>query len=158
MTFNTIRDVVNGTAGFDLWPAYWRFLAHKPLLRPNPMPDVEEGGMKTIVPMQPLLEHTVMRTLDIPKYKNRVLEADAKSKDIQKPLEYIAYAKIGVDGFSGLSKYNQALPAGTQDGKLIASELILMQVVARADQDPKTDISLYMNPLVNSPEAPRPLW
>ena len=62
------------------------------------------------------------------------------------------------DGFSGLSKYNQALPAGTQDGKLIASELILMQVIARSNQDPKTDISLYMNPLVNSPEAPRPLW
>ena len=125
---------------------------------PDPMPEVEPGGMKAIVPMQPLIEHTLQRTLDIPKYTSRVLEAEAKSKDIQKPLEYICYAKIGVDGFNGLPHYNQALPDGKKDGKLISSQLILMQIVARTDQDPRTDISLYTNPLVNSPEAPRPLW
>ena len=62
------------------------------------MPEVDEDGMKAICPMQPLLEHTVKRALEIPKYKKRMVEADAKSRDLKRPYEYICYAKIGCDG------------------------------------------------------------
>ena len=73
-------------------------LAFKPILRPEGMPEVDEDGMRAICPMQPLLEHTVRRALEIPKYKKRMVEADAKSRDLKRPYEYICYAKIGCDG------------------------------------------------------------
>ena len=97
-TFDSIRDLVNETVGFQVWPAYWRFLAFKPILRPEGMPEVDEDGMKAICPMQPLLEHTVRRALEIPKYQKRMVEADGKSRDLKRPYEYICYAKIGCDG------------------------------------------------------------
>ena len=104
-TFDSIRDLVNETVGFQVWPAYWRFLAFKPILRPEGMPEVEEDGMKAICPMQPLLEHTVRRALEIPKYQKRMVETDAKSRDLKRPYEYICYAKIGCDGMYLCMKY-----------------------------------------------------
>ena len=65
------------------------------------MAPVNEAGTEAPCAMQPLLEHTVSRTLAIPKYKKKVLETEAKSKKDNKPLQYICYAKIGVDGYTG---------------------------------------------------------
>ena len=64
-TFDSIRDLVNETVGFQVWPAYWRFLAFKPILRPEGMPEVDEDGMKAICPMQPLLEHNNTPALEV---------------------------------------------------------------------------------------------
>ena len=58
------------------------------------MEPVNEAGTEAPCAMQPLLEHTVSRTLAIPKYRKKVVETEKKSKEVNKPLQYICYAKI----------------------------------------------------------------
>ena len=154
--YNAIREDVNTTVRYKLYPSYKQVLAAKKDLRP-PMEPVDEAGSDAICAMQPLLNHTVSRTLMIPNYRKKVLEAESKSVEVLRPFQYICYVKVGTDGFTGLPQYNQRLENELQtDGKVISSQLIVMQIVAR-DLDPRDDMILYTNPLLNSADACRPL-
>ena len=99
--YKSTTELMNKTVGYQLCPSYYAISKYRPLLRPAGMEPVNEAGTEAPCAMQPLLEHTVSRTLAIPKYKKKVLETEAKSKKDNKPLQYICYAKIGVDGFTG---------------------------------------------------------
>ena len=60
--------------------------------------------------------------------------------------------------FKGLTEYNQKLedPLAGKGDKLISSQLVLMQIVAR-DADPRDDLILYTNRGLNAADGCRPL-
>ena len=99
--YKSISELMNKTVGYQLCPSYYAISKYRPLLRPAGMEPVNEAGTEAPCAMQPLLEHTVSRTLAIPKYRKKVLETEVKSREAKKPLQYICYAKIGVDGYTG---------------------------------------------------------
>ena len=55
---------------------------------------------------EPLIKinlYAVTRTLVIPKYRQNVIDAEAKSGEINRPFQYIVYAKVGADGYTGMA-------------------------------------------------------
>ena len=62
--------------------------------------------------------------------------------------------------FTGLPEYNQRLEDDevekNKGDKLMSSQLIVMQIVARAS-DPRDDLILYTNQFLNCDDACRPL-
>ena len=90
----------------------------------------------------------------LPEVGTKLEEVEGRSRALGRRFQYIAYAKTGEDGLSGLQQFNQKIETEFQtDGKLMASHLILLQLIGRdpqAENGPKDDVVIYTNPLLNS--------
>ena len=164
--YKEIREVSNGAVkdlGIKLYPSYDpQLLRGKKVLRPAGIV-VKPDGSDAFCAMQSVLDHTVSRSLQLPEVAAKLEEVADKSRNLGRRFQYIAYAKTGEDGLSGLKKFNQKIENELQtDGKLMASHIALLQLVARdpeaeEERGPLDDIVIYTNPLLNSADGCRPL-
>ena len=130
----------------------------KPELRPSGI-TISPTGKDAKAPMAPLLEHTVKRVIEAnPEVKENVKLTEEKYQGHDK--QYVAYFKFGCDGLTGLTKFRQELDEddvnSKKDGKVMASHLILLQIVCLIGSL-GLELIQWTNPLLNAADACRPL-
>ena len=153
-TYKQIRKDVNAAVGYPVMPEYKNLLNEKPKLRPTGI-IIKDKGHDIIAPMQNTLEHTIKRLLTCTDTLANIDMVKAKYPDDQR--RYVCYFKYGCDGLSGLVQFHQELDdEALKDGKMLASHLIILQIVCYIDSK-KLALVVHQNPLLNSKDACRPL-
>ena len=146
---------INSPPCHNVMPPYSKVQLCKDDLRPEGIL-ITEDGCDSIVPMQNTLDKTVNRLLVVPRVKRDLDNFEEKHKEQR--IDYLCYFKVGCDGMSGLVEFHQEWDEddSRKDGKLMASHLILLQIVAFVDGIALEKI-VYQNPLLNSAHSCRPL-
>ena len=111
---------------------------------------VSDEGDDAQIKMQDVLNHTAMRTLQIPELAKRIEELRPNGE----PIKVKQTFKFGMDGLGNLPLVQQGGTMLGKDGNCIGSMLIPLQITTEING--KTEV-LHTNVCFNSAQACRPL-
>ena len=134
--------------GADIWPTYHDVLAAKKLCRPT---GITYGETAVTVPIENRLRHNDERLLQIYNLKFQDLLEDVEDGGV---LEVEGEAKIGFDGSTGNSMYNQAFSLENRDA---SDESLLSTCLVPLQYKIKNAEVIFRNPTPQGPTFCQPV-